>query len=239
MVRALLEASRVQARVTLLAGEERTGAARLNSLLGRAPDSPIGPLDEPAPEGTSALSSELTRDALARHPDVRAAHAGVDQAQSALAVAERERSPDWMLQGGYMLMPGEPGAWTARVGLTWPAAPWAKSRVAASIAEAAKRHDAAVAGIAAAESRVRLAAAEADARARAASARLSLLRGTLVPQARHLVEATRIAFENGQGTLGDALEARLTLLEAQLDEARAIREVELARLELQTALGDE
>jgi outer membrane protein TolC len=64
------------------------------------------------------------------------------------------------------------------------------------------------------------------------------LRGTLLPQAQHLVEASRVAFENAQGSLGDALSARLLLLEAELDETRAVRELELARVDLETASGD-
>jgi outer membrane protein TolC len=237
VVKALLEASRVHARMTVLTGEERAGAARLNSLLGRDADVPIGLLDEPAPEPTHAPSGAGAADALARHPEIRAAQASVEHAESALAVAAREHSPDWTVQGGYMLMPGEAGAWTARVGLTWPSAPWARTRLDASIAEAAKRRDAAIAGVTAAQSRVRAMAAEASARADAASARVAVLRGTVVPQARHLVEATRVAFENGQGTLADALDAQVMLLEAQLDEARAMRELELARVDLETALG--
>ena len=237
VVKALLEASRVHARMTVLTGEERAGAARLNSLLGRDADVPIGLLDEPAPEPTLALSGARAADALARHPEIRAAQASVEHAEAALAVAAREHSPDWMVQGGYMLMPGEAGAWTARVGLTWPSAPWARTRLDASIAEAAKRRDAAIAAVTAAQSRVRAMAAEASARADAASARVAVLRGTVVPQARHLVEATRVAFENGQGTLADALDAQVMLLEAQLDEARAMRELELARVDLETALG--
>ena len=39
--------------------------------------------------------------------------------------------------------------------------------------------------------------------------------------------------------MGDALEARLLLLQAQLDEARAIRELELARADLATAVGED
>ena len=38
VVRALLEVSRLQERIALLAGEERMGVARLNTLLGRRPD---------------------------------------------------------------------------------------------------------------------------------------------------------------------------------------------------------
>ena len=238
VVKALLEVSRVQQRMTTLGGEERMGAARLNTLMGRAPEAPIGALDEASGEPSPAVPADLARAALHTHPDVSAARAGLAQAESALAVAEQERQPDWMVQGGYMLLPGEAGAWTARVGLTWPSAPWAKTRLAASIAEAAKRRDAAAAAVAVAEARVRLMVAEAAARLTAAGERLSVLRGTLVPQAQHLVDATRVAFANAQGSLGDALDARLVMLETELDEARAIRELELARADLESALGD-
>ena len=74
VVKALLEAARVQARMTLLVGDERAGAARLNALLGRPPQTPVGPLDEPASERRRVPSAEGAADALARHPEVRAAH---------------------------------------------------------------------------------------------------------------------------------------------------------------------
>ena len=47
VVKALLEVTRLQERIALLAGEERMGVARLNTLLGRAPDAAIGALEEP------------------------------------------------------------------------------------------------------------------------------------------------------------------------------------------------
>jgi cobalt-zinc-cadmium efflux system outer membrane protein len=239
VVKALLEVTRLQERTALLAGEERMGLARLNTLLGRAPDSAVGSLEEPRPDIATAGRTDPAAVPVDRHPEVRTAHAAASGAQSAFTLAEQERRPDWMVQGGYMLTPGEAGAWTARVGITWPTAPWARRRLDASVAEAARRRDAAGAAIAAAESRVRLMIAEAAARADAAAARLTLMRSALVPQAEHLVEATRLAFANAQGSMSDALEARLLLLQAQLDEARAIRELELARADLTTAVGDE
>jgi outer membrane protein, heavy metal efflux system len=238
VVKALLDVTRVQERMASIAGEERMGVARLNTILGRVPGAPIGALNEPRVDSARGRVTDPASANFDRHPDVRAARAAVEQAQSALAVAEHEGKPDWMVQGGYMLIPGEAGAWTARVGLTWPTAPWAKPRLTASVREATARRDAAMAAVATAESRVRLMVAEAAARLAAAEARLSVLRGTLVPEARHLVEATRLAYQNAQGTLGDALDARLMLLEAQLDEARALREAELARADLDSAIGD-
>ena len=169
VVRALLEVSRLQERIALLAGEERMGVARLNTLLGRRPDGAIGSLEEPRADIEDGRRGATSVDgAVDRHPSVRAARAAVSQTQSAFTLAEQERRPDWMVQGGYMLTPGEAGAWTARVGITWPTAPWSRRRLDASIAEAARRRDAAAAAVAAAESRVRLMVAEAAARVDAA-----------------------------------------------------------------------
>jgi outer membrane protein TolC len=174
---------------------------------------------------------------LERHPEVRAARAVIAQTESAIGVARLERRPDWMVQGGYMLMPGDAGAWSARVGLTWPSAPWARGRTAAAVAEAEKRREAAKAALAAVEARLSGAHAEAAARVSAAANRLEALRTAVVPQARHLVDATRVSFEAGQGSLADALDAQQLLLEAELDEARAVHELELARADLDTAAG--
>ena len=139
--------------------------------------------------------------------------------------------------GGYMLMPGDAGAWSARVGLTWPSAPWARGRTTAAVAEAEKRREAARAALAAIEARLGQAHAEAAARVSAAASRLEALRTAVVPQARHLVDATRVSFQAGQGSLVDTLDAQQQLLEAELDEARAVHELELARADLDTAAG--
>ena len=236
VVRAMLAVSRVRERLATLEGDARAAAAQLNTLMGRAPTQAIGALDEPP--GQIAATARAADDVeVGRHPEVLAARAVVAQAESQVAAARQERRPDWMVQGGYMLMPGEAGAWSARVGVTWPSAPWTKGRVTAAVAEAEKRRDAAEAALAAVEARLRQAYEEATARVAAAGSRLHALRTAVLPQARHLVDATRVAFESGQGSLADALEAQQMLLEAGLDDARAVHELELARADLDTAAG--
>ena len=236
VVRAMLAVSRVRERLPVLEGEARAAAGQLNTLMGRPADAAIGPLDAPRASPLVTAPAATVFD-LERHPEIRAARAVIARAESAVAVARQERRPDWMVQGGYMLMPGEAGAWSARVGLTWPSAPWARGRVTAAAAEAEKRRDAARASLAAVEARLRQAHVDAGARVTAAAGRLEALRTAVVPQARHLVEATRVSFEAGQGSLADALDARQLLLEAELDEARAVHELELARADLDTAAG--
>jgi outer membrane protein TolC len=239
LVRTLLEISRVAERSAALRGEERAARARLNALLGRSPDAAIGALDRPGTPGDLTDRPDAVGASAERHPRIRTARASVDQAELAAAAARMERRPDWMLQGGYMLMPGEAGAWTARVGLTWPHAPWARTRLTASIAEADARTTAARAAVAAAEIRTREELETAFLRFEAARERLAVLRSEVIPRARHLVDATRLAFQNGQVTLAETLEARQVLLEAELDEARAEFEAELARVEWDVASGDD
>jgi cobalt-zinc-cadmium efflux system outer membrane protein len=226
VVRAMLAVSRVRERLASFEGDARAAAAQLNTLMGRAPDAPIGTLDEP-PVGVALTTRAADDVEVERHPELLAARAVVARAESEIAAARQERRPDWMVQGGYMLMPGEAGAWSARVGVTWPSAPWTKGRVTAAVAEAEKRR----------EARLRQAYEEAAARVAAAGGRLHTLRTAVLPQTRHLVDATRVAFESGQSPLADALEAQQMLLEAALDEARAVHELELARADLDTAAG--
>ena len=134
-MKALLEVTRVQERMTSVAGEERMGVARLNTILGRVParrmarstsprgDPPRGRVRTPPRRTSTAILAfarpvrPLTRRSRARR-------------------RRDEGKPDWMVQGGYMLIPGEAGALTARVGLTWPTAPWAEPRLTASVREA-------------------------------------------------------------------------------------------------------
>jgi cobalt-zinc-cadmium efflux system outer membrane protein len=238
VLEAMLEVARIEERMAMLAGEERGTAVRLNALMNRDPGTPIGPLDSAAAASGDPGVEILARAAADRHPEVRAARAAIEQAGRTLDAARQERAPDWMVQGGYMLMPGEAGAWTARVGLTWPSAPWARARVTAAISESDKRRLAAEAALAAAETRVQQAVHEAAAKVDAATRRLAVVRTALVPQAQHLAEAAQVAFENAQGSLSEALDARLVLLAAELDEARLHAELELARADLDAASGD-
>jgi outer membrane protein, heavy metal efflux system len=212
-------------------------AARLNTLLDREPQSPIGPLDEPRQEVTLPPSEELQRVAVERQPEVRAVQLGVERARANLAAVNREYTPDFFVGGGYMLMPREAGAWTASVGVTWPNAPWSRGRLDARKAEAAAEIDAAAAQSHAVERQIRLAVHEAYVRVVAAGQRASLLRTTVMPQSEQTLEVSRIGYQSDRVDFLALIENQRALLDARLNYFRALSERELALAELSRAIG--
>lgn len=239
VLKAVTEISKLHEDLVMHEESAAAAAARLNTLLDRDPQNPIGPLDEPRQNITLPTSEELQRLALERQPELRAAHLGVDRAQANLALASREYKPDFFVGGGYMLMPREAGAWTASVGITWPNAPWSRGRLDARKAEAAAEVGAATARTRVVERQIRLAVHDAYIRAVAASDRASLLRTTVVPQSEQTLEVSRIAYQTNRVDFLALIDNQRAVLDARLNYFRALADRELALADLARAIGVE
>ena len=83
--------------------------------------------------------------AASRHddPELVRARLEIERAEAELASAKQEYKPDFMIQGGYLVMPNQTDALLARVGVTWPRAPWSHGKVDAHVAEKTAAVDAA------------------------------------------------------------------------------------------------
>ena len=219
-----------------IAARERAEAAeaRLNTLLGRAPAQPVETL-EPFVATLSAQEAEQL--ALARHPEIAMVAAAVAKEEAELDRLRGERRPDYIVGGGYMLTPGEAGAWTARVGISWPNAPWSQGRLTAAIDAQAKRVEAATARGAVISAQLRQAVREAVVRLNAAERQLRLIESTVLPQIEHAFELTRLAYAAGEGPFTEILDTRRTLLSAQLEYLEARAGVARARADLETVAG--
>jgi cobalt-zinc-cadmium efflux system outer membrane protein len=181
----------------------------------------------------------LQRLAIEKHPELRAAHLGVERAQAALAVVNREYKPDFFVGGGYMLMPREAGAWTASAGMSWPNAPWSRGRLDARKAEASADVEAAAARAHAVEREIRLAVHDAYVRVMAAGQRASLLRTTVIPQSEQTLEVSRVAYQTNRVDLLALIDNQRVLLDAELNYFRALSDRELALADLLRAVGNE
>jgi outer membrane protein, heavy metal efflux system len=219
-----------------IAAEARAQAteARLNTLLGRPPSRPVEPLE---PVVSTLQVQEAEQLALARHPDVAMVEAEVAREEAELERLRGERRPDYVVGGGYMLVPGEAGAWTARAGVTWPNAPWSRGRLNAAIDLQSKRVDAAKARRAVIAAQLRGGIREAVVRLNAAERHVRLIESTVLPQIEHAFELTRLAYATGEGPFTDILETRRTLLSTQLEYLEAQANVARARADLETAAG--
>jgi len=216
-----------------------TAAARLNTLLDRDPDAPIGALDDLRESVSLPASAELQRRALEHHPELQAAQLGVERANASLGVIAKDYKPDFVVGGGYMLMPREAGAWTASVGVTWPNAPWSRGALDAKKAEATADMAAASAKVHEVERQIRLAVHEAYIRVVAAGQRASLIRTTVVPQSEHTLEVSRIGYQTDRVDFLSLVDNQRALLDAQLNYFRALSERELALADLSRAVGSD
>jgi outer membrane protein TolC len=237
VLKSVVELSRVHEDLVMHEESAATAAARVNTLLDRDPETPIGPLDEPRDEIALPASAELQRLAIERQPELRSAQLSVERAQAALAVVNRERKPDFFVGGGYMLMPREAGAWTASVGMTWPNAPWSRGRLDAQKAESTANVEAAAAQVRVVERQIRQAVHEAYVRVQAAGQRGALLRTTIVPQSEQTLEVSSVAYQTDRLDFLALIDSQRTLLDARLNYFRALSDRELALADLSRAIG--
>jgi outer membrane protein TolC len=237
VLKAVVEISRLREELVGLDERARMAEARLNSLLARPPDEPIGALADPDRRALTIAPADLQRIALERQPDLRLAAIEIEKAEAELARVDREYRPDFFVKGGYMVMPGERDAWTAGVGITWPTAPWSRGRLDAAAAEARAALAAARARREAAENVVRLAVHEAWIRVKAAERRAELLSTSIVPQSDHTLEVSRAAYQSERASFLDLLENERALFDAELGYHRALADLEQARADLERASG--
>lgn len=239
VLKAVVELTKLHEDLVMHEETAAEAAARLNTLLDRDPQSPIGALVEPREEVMLPASEELQRLAVERQPELRVAQLGVERAQASLAVTNRDSKPDFFVGGGYMLMPRQAGAWTASAGMTWPNAPWSRGRLDARKAEASAEIEAAAANARAVERQTRLAVHVAYVRVNAATERVTLLRTTLLPQSEQTLELSRVAYQTDRGDFLALIGNQRALLDAQLSYYRALSDRELALADLARAVGAE
>jgi outer membrane protein TolC len=239
VLKAVVEVSKLHEDLVRLEEQAQIGAAQLNTLLNRPVDQPVGPLSEPRADVAMPSVDALRQIAVERHPERRAAQLGVERAQASLAVAESEHKPDFVVGGGYMLMPRHAGAWTASAGITWPNAPWSRGRLDARKAEAAAEVEAARAQQQAVDAQIRLAVQNAYVRAIKAQERAELLRTSVLPQSEQTLEVSRVAYQADRVDFLALIDNQRMLLEARLGYFRALSDREQALADLERATGQD
>ena len=239
VLKAVVEVSRLHGDIIVLDQQAQIAAAKLNTLLDRPTDTPIGPLGEAAHSMLLPPVAALQRQALERQPEIQGARLAVERAEAAEAVARRDHKPDFSVQGGYMLVPHQSDGILARVSITWPDAPWSRGRVDSRVAEMSADVEVAKARQKSMENILRFAVQEAYVRVKAAGERAALLKTTILPQSQQTLDVSRVAYQNDRVEFLALLENERTLLSAQLDYYRALSDVDQALADLERAVGAE
>lgn len=239
VLKAVVELSRLHDDLITLDAQAQLAEAQLNTLLDRPAGAAIGPLANPHERVLLPSANALQQLALEHQPELTLARLGSEHADAQLAVVNREYKPDFFVQGGYMLMPHDRDAWMAKVGITWPTAPWSRGRLTAQRAEATAQIAAANARVRTVENALRLAVQQAFIRVKAAEQRAVLLRTTVVPQSDQTLEVSRVAYQTDRVDFLAIIDNERVRLDARLDYFRALSDMEQALADLERAVGTE
>lgn len=237
VLKPVLELSKLHGDIIMFDEQASLATARLNVLLDRSPDAPIGPLVEPHEQMLVPSSADLQRMAVEHQPELQRAHLETDRAQTELASAKQEYKPDFTVQGGYLVMPNQRDALLGRVGITWPKAPWSRGKVDARVAEQSAAVAAATARERAMENSLRLTVQEAYVRAKSAQGRAALLRTTILPQSQQTLDVSQVGYETDRVDFQAVIDNERTLLDSRLDYYRAVNDFEQAIADLERAIG--
>jgi outer membrane protein TolC len=209
-------------RSVLLETAQRRSAERINTLLHRSPELPLPP--PPATLQVPAMlaidTAALMEKALAERPELRAARARVAAREQAVALARREYFPDVTLSGAYdrfwQEKPLQPMLGLAvNVPLQLERRSGALEQARAELAGA--RSDAQRA-----EDAVRFAVASGVDRLGEAHHLVDLARDRMLPVARDRLAASRAAYESGQGSFLELIDAERGLRSAELASEEAV-----------------
>jgi outer membrane protein, heavy metal efflux system len=136
VLKAQVEVSRLIDQLTVLEQRRLTAEARLNSLLFREPETPVGRPEEIRPRDFPYGIAELYELALTSYPTLKAQRRRIDREQYGVELAKKDFYPDFSVGLTYFNRPGMPEMYGVNVGVKIPLYFWQKQRPAAAEATA-------------------------------------------------------------------------------------------------------
>jgi len=229
MLRAQMEATRVQALHAQHHAEARARQAEINALRARPLDTPIEVPDILSLPADGRSLEEITGAVEAASPELKAAEVTVARDERAVSLARLEAKPDFAVQGGLINRGGLPPMWQASASVSLAS----RARAAGALAEAQARLAASQARVEDVRIRLRSVVEQRLALIEAAESIAATYRDGLLPQGEVAVQSATATYASGQGSQAAVLGAASALLEDKTDYVRvvAIRATEIARLE--------
>lgn len=234
VLKANVELARLANEQMTLQQQEEIATARLNILLNRSPQAPLGTAILPQRQTASFDLEELQRDALAHRPMIHHDTLSVTQSRVANDLARRQYWPDLDLSLKYVTSPLEGfRGWTAMAGFNLPLAFWSSKKYRSAVAETEAEVRLKEAMLNNSRNRVKLMVREALVKAQSAQRSVGLYRNTILPQAEQVLQATIAGYQTGQTDFLMLLDSyrMLQMFKLEYHEAEAMYEMSLAELE--------
>jgi len=235
VLKARVEISKLTEQLTMLEQRRQVAEARLNSLLFREPETPVGRAEEIRPRDFTYSLAELNEMALTSYPALKAQRRRIDREQYGVELAKKEFYPDFSVSLTYLNRPGMPEMYGVNVGVKIPLYFWQKQRPA--VAEA-------TAGAAAEKQRLEntttllfLRIKDRYLSATTAQRLVKLYGTTIIPQSALSLESAIAGYEAGRVDFLTLLDNTVTLRNYELSYYEQLSNVEKAIAALEPLVG--
>jgi outer membrane protein, heavy metal efflux system len=235
VLKAQVEVSRLIDQLTVLEQRKQTAEARLNSLLFREPETPVGKPLAPIPQDFTMGLLELNQLALTNYPSLKAQRRRIDREQYGIELAKKDFYPDFTVGVTYFNRPGMPEMYGVNVGMKLPVYWGQKQRPAVTEATASaaveKQRLDNITTVLFFRIKDRLLAAT-------TAQRLVKLYGTtIIPQSSLSLESAIAGYEVGKVDFLTLLDNLVTLLNYELNYYEQLTNVEKAIAALEPLVG--
>jgi outer membrane protein TolC len=242
VIKALLERTDLLNKLTWAERDLLISQAKLNTLLSRRPESPVGLPRELDVRSVSTQFAQLEKLTTEQRPELRALESSVSKSETAIQLAERNRKyPDFMVGLQYWVAPDQSPRhmYAPMLTLTIPFSPWTKGKHDYEIEEALAERQVAKANLAAMKNIALLEVREASAKVAAALKSVSIYRDGLLPQTEQSFQAAVAAYQTGGVNFMTLLDAQRTIRDVRMGYYKALVDYEQSRAELERAVGNE
>jgi outer membrane protein TolC len=238
MLKAQVALTRLAEHMIRYEQESDLAQARLNTLLGRNPNTPLRVIGEHAVLAPLPPAQSLDDLALQSRPDLIAAERAADRSHKAQALANKAYVPDFTVSAGYMIMPSGQNMRNAYMLEGTMNLPWLNHRKHdAEIAEASVQATEQDAELTALRNAAFGQIQEALVEAAAAQKLAHLYHDQLRPQAEATLQSSVIAYENDKTELLDLLDSQMSVVDIDLAWLAAVADFDTRLADLELATG--
>lgn len=239
VLKAQVEQSDLINRLIIAEQARATAEARLNTLLNRQTDSPIGRTTEREPPATPFEQADLYKLALDSSPQLQEAASGITQAERSHELAiKNQKYPDFTVGLGYWYVPQADfqHTYTGMLTFTIPFF-WTKPKHDKEVEEASAQIARAEASYRAMKNLAFLEVRESLTKLNAAKKSVTLYQTGLFPQAELSLKAAEAAYQTGRLEFTGLLEAERALRDVRLGYYRTLVALEQSLADLERAVG--
>jgi len=242
------EISRVVNRLEILGQQRRSSEAKLNTLMDRAPESPLPAVSHPAIPEVEVDLEELYALGLENRQELKATEERILKSEKAIELAEKSSWPDFFLGVGFVNV----GKRSDPAGIAMPPPDNGKNALSisagislpiyrrddeASIREASETLFAERRRYASVRNEMEFSVRDEMVRVETLLEQIRLFDRALVPQSEEALRSTEAAYETGQLGVLDLLDSERMLLNVRVVHARYRADVLIALANLERAIG--